>query len=132
MGYQWIHSISKKTGTGISYESANPYLACSSESTEGFCAHVNTECSALNTARTCGSFKAEGGPCTGLSHYPNITIDEHGSIQGHSAMMKEIYSRGPIACGIAADPLLNYEKGIVTEHNDDVDHTISVVGWGTD
>ena len=45
--YQWIHSISKK-GTGISYETSNPYLACSSESTEGFCAHVDLECSAMN------------------------------------------------------------------------------------
>ena len=32
--YQWLHDISK-TGTGISYETAQPYMACSSESTEG-------------------------------------------------------------------------------------------------
>eukprot|EP00746_Dinoflagellata_sp_MGD_P016005 gnl/MRDRNA2_/MRDRNA2_135894_c0_seq1.p1 gnl/MRDRNA2_/MRDRNA2_135894_c0~~gnl/MRDRNA2_/MRDRNA2_135894_c0_seq1.p1 ORF type:complete len:342 (-),score=53.88 gnl/MRDRNA2_/MRDRNA2_135894_c0_seq1:24-1013(-) len=125
--YQWI----MKHG-GISTETSQPYLACSSDSKEGFCKYVNTKCSALNTARTCGSFTKEGGPCTGLSHYPNITISEHGSIRGHRAMMKEIYSRGPVACGIASDPLLNYEKGIVTEKNHDVDHTISVVGWGTD
>jgi cathepsin X len=50
-------------------------------------------------------------------------------------MMKEIHNRGPIACGIAADPLLNYERGIVTQSNltdDDIDHVISVVGWGKD
>jgi len=125
--YQWI----KKHGA-ISTETSQPYLACSSDSKEGFCSHVNTACSPLNTARTCGSFTKEAGPCTGLTYYPNITIDEHGSIHGHFAMMKEIYNRGPVACGIASDPLLNYEKGIVTEHNQDVDHTISVVGWGTD
>merc|ERR1712187_678478 len=85
-----------------------------------------------NTASPRGSFSKEGGPCTGLSHYPNITIAEHGSISGTQAMMKEIYNRGPIACGISADPLLNYEEGIVTEHSSDVDHTISVVGWGTE
>ena len=34
--YQWIADISK-TGTGISYETANPYVACSSDSKEGFC-----------------------------------------------------------------------------------------------
>ena len=33
--YQWIQQISKATGTGISYETSNPYMACSSESTEG-------------------------------------------------------------------------------------------------
>merc|ERR1719181_1935087 len=63
--YQWIHKISKSTGTGISYETANPYIACSDDSKEGFCTHVNTKCSALNVARTCGSFDQEGGDCTG-------------------------------------------------------------------
>merc|ERR1712211_169047 len=47
-------------------------------------------------------------------------------------MMKEIFQRGPIACGIVADPLLNYDVGIVTNMDDGVDHVISVVGWGTD
>merc|ERR1712139_490653 len=51
---------------------------------------------------------------------------------GSDAMMKEIFNRGPIACGIAADPILNYEGGIVTEKNDGVDHVVSVVGWGSD
>jgi len=130
--YQWIHSISKSTGTGISYETANPYIACSSESQEGFCPHVDTTCSPLNAARTCGSMHAEGGSCTGLSKYPNVTVSEYGSISGKDAMMKEIYSRGPIACGIDASPLLNFETGIATDAGSGVDHVISVVGWGTD
>jgi cathepsin X len=125
--YQWI----KKHG-GVSTETAQPYLACSSESKEGFCPYANTKCSALNTARTCGSFDHEGGACTGLSHYPNITVSDYGSISGSDAMMKEIFNRGPIACGIAADPILNYEGGIVTDKNDGVDHVVSVVGWGND
>jgi len=125
--YQWIH----KNG-GVSIETSQPYLACSSDSKEGFCPHVNTKCSALNTARTCGSFSEEGGPCTGLSHYPNISIADYGSISGTSAMQKEIFNRGPVACGISAEPLLNYESGIVVNDNADVDHTISVVGWGKD
>merc|ERR1740127_61080 len=47
-------------------------------------------------------------------------------------MMKEIYARGPIACGIDANPLRDYESGIVTEKSESTDHVISVVGWGTD
>lgn len=50
-------------------------------------------------------------------------------------MMKDVFNRGPISCGIAADPLLNYEAGIVTKITVpviSVDHVISVVGWGTD
>lgn len=125
--YQWL----KKSG-GVSTETSQPYLACSSESKEGLCPHVDLSCSALNTARTCGSFDQEGGDCTGLSHYPNISISDYGSISGTRGMMKEIFNRGPIACGIAAGPILNYEGGIITEMNEEVDHEISVVGWGTD
>ena len=40
--YQWI----QKAG-GVSTETSQPYLACSSESTEGFCPHVDLKCSAL-------------------------------------------------------------------------------------
>jgi len=130
--YQWLHEISTKTGTGIGYETAQPYLACSSDSKEGFCPQVDTTCKAINVARTCGSFSKEGGPCTGLTSFPNATISDFGSISGADAMMKEIYNRGPIACGVDANPLLNYESGIVTEKGSGVDHVVSVVGWGTD
>jgi cathepsin X len=130
--YQWLLDISKKTGAGIAYETSNPYIACSPESTEGFCPHVDTKCSALTTARTCGSFDQEGGSCTGLSSYPNATIKDYGSISGAAAMQKEIFHRGPIACGIDAAPLLNYENGIATKEGEGVDHVISVVGWGSD
>jgi len=129
--YQWLLSASKK-GQGISYETAQPYLACSSDSTEGFCGHVDTSCNALNVARTCGSFSQEGGPCTGLASYPNAKITDYGSISGADAMMKEIYRRGPISCGIDAQALLNYESGIIKTQGEGVDHVISVVGWGTD
>jgi cathepsin X len=130
--YQWIHQISKK-GAGIAYETGQPYIACSSESREGFCPHVDTSCSALNTARTCGSFSEEGGPCTGLDSYPNAMVSEYGNIIGRAAMQKEIFNRGPISCGIDAGPLLNYESGVV-HHRFSlmVDHVISVVGWGKD
>merc|ERR1712224_359671 len=130
--YQWIHRISQATGTGVSYETSNPYLACSSESQEGFCPHVDTTCKPANVARTCGSFDKEGGSCTGLNHYPNATIAEYGSISGKDAMMKEIYNRGPIACDIDAGPIVNYTGGIVSAKSGDTDHTISVVGWEKD
>ena len=47
-------------------------------------------------------------------------------------MQKEIYARGPIACGIDASPILKYTSGIATDAGEGVDHVISVVGWGTD
>jgi cathepsin X len=125
--YQWIHSLGSD---GISYETSNPYLACSSESTEGFCPHADFTCTPANIARTCGSFSQEGGPCTGLSHYPNATVSDFGNIRGQAAMQQEIMNRGPISCGIDAMPLLNYESGIYTKRSFSTDHVISVVGWG--
>merc|ERR1712216_656045 len=33
--YQWLHKLSK-SGGGISYDTSNPYMACSSDSKQGF------------------------------------------------------------------------------------------------
>merc|ERR1719217_331753 len=128
--YQWLHSISKK-GAGISYDTSNPYMACSSESTEGICKGGDWTCKPENVARTCSTFPPEGF-CAGLDRYPNITISDYGSISGADAMMKEIYHRGPISCGVDANPLRTYTTGIATDKGDMVDHVISVVGWGHD
>ena len=46
--------------------------------------------------------------------------------------MKEIYNRGPISCGIDANPLLKYTTGIIKGFGLMDDHVVSVVGWGTD
>jgi cathepsin X len=127
--YQWIKSISDKTGSGIAYTTGQPYMACSYDTKDGFCGDVDFKCSPLNTQRTCGTF---GEACFGLDHYPNATISEYGSISGKDAMMKEIASRGPIACNVDAVPILNYTGGIVTTVSTQTDHTISVVGWNTD
>jgi len=130
--YQWLHSLSASTGSGIAYETSNPYLACSSESTGGICPHASWGCTPENIARTCSTFTADDGFCAGLSHYPNATITEYGSISGAESMAREIISRGPIACGIDASPILKYTGGISAEAGSAVDHVISVVGWGDD
>lgn len=127
--YQWIKKISDKTGSGISYSTSQPYLACSSESKEGFCPHVDFTCNAMNTARTCPTF---GKKCVGLSSYPNATVSDFGIIHGSEAMQKEIFHRGPIACTVDANPLHDYTGGIVTARGLFVNHIISLVGWGTD
>jgi cathepsin X len=127
--YQWIKAQSDATGSGIAYTSAQPYLACSSDSERGFCKSQDWSCNLLNTARTCKTF---GTPCVGLNHYPNATVDEYGSISGSDAMMAEIFHRGPIACDIDAGPIGDYKGGIVTAVSASTDHTVSVVGWGVD
>jgi len=130
--YQWIHGITQSTGSGISYETSNPYLACSSESDEGLCGGGDWSCTSMNIARTCSTFSSSGGKCVGLKMYPNATVTEYGSISGADAMAKEIYARGPIACGIDAAPILKYTGGISSLAGESVDHVISVTGWGTD
>lgn len=129
--YQWIKSIGDKTGSGIAYTTAQPYLACSSDSTNGFCKSegMDWSCNLLNTARTCGGF---GKKCVGLNQYPNATIAEHGTISGKDAMMKEIFSRGPIACDIDARGVANYTTGIARAKSTETNHVVSVVGWGQD
>jgi len=129
--YQWLHKISKSTGSGISYDTSNPYMACSSESTAGICKGGSWDCTPENVARTCSTFPPSGF-CGPIRSYPNATISEYGSISGADAMAKEIMARGPISCGIDASPILKYTGGIATESGEGVDHVISVVGWGKD
>merc|ERR1712170_170396 len=114
--------------SGISYFTGQPYMACSSDSSEGLCSASDWSCTALNVARTCGTF---GEECVGLDHYPNATIAEYGHISGPDAMKKELFNRGPIACTIAADDIRDYETGIANGGGW-TDHVVSVVGWGTD
>merc|ERR1719359_1410736 len=128
--FQWLHRLSQ-SGSGISYETQNPYLACSSESSEGICKNADWTCTPMNIARTCSTFPP-AGKCVGLTKYPNATISEYGSISGADAMAKEIYARGPIACGIDAAPILDYAGGVVSDAGQSIDHVISVVGWGKD
>lgn len=116
----------------VPFETCQPYLACSSESTEGFCGKIDTSCSAMNTCRTCSTFTASGGKCAPLDTFPNATIAQYGSVSGAAKMQAEIYARGPIACGIDAEPILDYTGGIYKGLPGGVNHIISVTGWGTD
>ena len=108
-------------------------MACSSDSKNGLCPHGDWTCRKdnLNTARTCSTFPEMGGKCVGLTHFPNATISDYGTVSGVADMKKELM-RGPIACGIDADNLRAYKGGVVDDPNTtrSVNHVISVVGWG--
>jgi len=133
--YHWISELTNTTGSGITYDTCNPYMACSAESDEGFCALVPNQtwdCRADNICRTCSTFSAMGGFCAEIDHYPNATISEYGAVSGADNMAAEIMARGPIACGVDANPLLNYTGGIISTAGAGVDHIVSVIGWGTE
>jgi len=126
----------------VPYDTCQPYLACSSESTEGFCPHVDTTCSAINTCKTCDTFGGMGGKCTEIDIMPNATVAEYGTysfLRNPSGIVhqlqSEIYARGPVATGVNAEPIVQYTGGRV----DDtklwhmlVNHIVSIVGWETD
>lgn len=121
-----------KQAGNVPYDTCLQYAACSSDSDESLCSKANYECSAINTCRTCNTFTSYGGKCVGVTSYPNATIAEYGQISGAHQMAAEIYARGPIACNVNAGPLVDYTGGVYNDDSQstDIDHVISVVGWG--
>jgi cathepsin X len=133
--YEFIKSVGF-----VPYDTCQPYLACSSDSSDGFCKHVDTTCTPMNTCKTCNTFSENGGECTEIDVFPNATIAEYGSYnlltedRVHK-IKAEIYARGPVAAGVNAEPLVNYEGGVVSDAkfwHMLVNHIVEIVGWGTD
>lgn len=127
--YQFI----KDTGF-IPFDTCMSYMACSPDSTEGFCEHVDTTCSAANTCRTCDTFAGMGGSCSEIDIFPNVTVAEYGeiSMDAHK-IMAEIYARGPVAATINAEPIVGYRGGVFHDETagKGTNHIVSIVGWGT-
>jgi cathepsin X len=99
----------------IPYDTCMNYLACSHDSTEGFCPHVDTTCKVSKKAdgfglvvdpksmhqvcRTCDTFAGMGGACTAISKsFPNATVAEYGMIEMDddvvTKIQTEIFVRG--------------------------------------
>lgn len=118
----------------IPFDTCQIYQACSSDSHEGFCGSVDWTCKPENICRTCSTFSDEGGKCVGVSHFPNATVNEYGNVDGVYAMKSEIYKRGPITCGVHADPLIEYTNGVYDDPTSlkDINHIVSIVGWEDD
>mmetsp|Transcript_4748 Transcript_4748/g.5477 ORF Transcript_4748/g.5477 Transcript_4748/m.5477 type:complete len:347 (+) Transcript_4748:47-1087(+) len=119
----------------VPYDTCQPYIACSDESTEGFCQHVDTTCKKENICRTCDTFGGMGGKCTEIDYFPNATIAEYGMVDNDvDAIMAEIYARGPVAATINAEPIVEYSGGVFNseEYSQSTNHIVSIVGWGMD
>lgn len=143
----------KKVGF-IPYDTCMPYMACSNESKDGFCAHVDTTCeiqrdeedgsifieksSMNNVCRTCDTFAGMGGACTEIDMFPNATIQDYGMIDMDenvvTNIMTEIFVRGPVAATINAEPIVEYKGGVFTDdsYSQSTNHIVSIVGWETD
>jgi len=129
-----VYEFIKKSGF-VPYDTCLPYLACSEDSDEGFCQHVDTTCSKMNTCRTCDTFREKGGTCAEIDVFPNATVAEYGEINYDvHAIMSEIYHRGPVAATINGKPIHEYKGGIFNDVTADksTSHIVSIVGWGID
>lgn len=119
----------KDTGF-VPYNSCQPYLACSTDSSEGFCDKVDTTCSPINTCRTCDSFGGNGGKCTEIDK-----VCDRGQLDNDvHQIMAEIYARGPVAACINAEPIVKYQGGVFSDESEskETNHIVSIVGWGMD
>ena len=120
------------------YDTCQPYMniACSDESMEGFCPHIDTTCKKSNICRTCDTFSLFGGKCTEIDYFPNATVAEYGRVDYGDVdkIMAEIYARGPVAATINAEPILDYVGGVFreTSFSQETNHIVSIVGWGMD
>lgn len=129
-----VYQLIKESGF-IPYDTCQPYIACSEESTEGFCPHVDTTCKKENICRTCDTFGGMGGKCTEIDFFPNATVAEYGTVENDAdQIMAEIYTRGPVAATINAEPIVEYSGGIFNDQDADrgTNHIVSIVGWGKD
>jgi cathepsin X len=115
----------------------------------------DNECTALNTCRNC----MPGEGCFALKNgtYPALFVEQFGPVSTDDSIMKvrstsvfspfvtsshfnhyltistqEIFARGPVSCGINADPLENWDgTGVITDDGQTgVNHIISLAGWG--
>ena len=122
----------------VPYDTCLPYMACSSDSHDGFCPYVDTTCTPYNTCRTCTNPSHPNGGCSEITEFPNATIAEYGNYNETQvgAIMSEIYLRGPIKASINALPLKTYKGGILRDtpenRNTTHNHGVSIVGWGYD
>lgn len=81
------------------------------------------------------------GSPAGQNNFTKYFVDEYGLIESnntkanHDAMVAEIGSRGPIGCGLCVTPgFLNYNGGVFKDTTGctELDHEISIAGYGTD
>ena len=74
--------------------------------------------------------------CFPQKTYRTYFVDQYSYIQEQNpddlvdAIKSELYLRGPIACGVDATPIEDYTGGIVDTDQDDINHIVSVAGWG--
>jgi len=80
--------------------------------------------------------------CFPIKSWTGYGVSNYGNVSGEEAMMREIYTRGPIACSAATDDafMLRFSENAVKHEGvyvtdeifteDQIDHVMEVAGWG--
>merc|ERR1711936_891623 len=124
--YEFAHLIGIPDVTCQQYDAKDdgPVMDCSQPS--------------LDVCRDCGwppPKLGQQGNCWPKKEFPRYYAQEYGTVEGADNMKKEIYKRGPIACGVDVTmKFLAYTGGVYSEKKFDIgiNHEISVTGWGYD
>jgi len=107
--------------TGLVDETCNNYQA------------KNQDCSSFNACGTC----PPSGNCVAISNPQRFQVGDIGSIPADSNAIKaEVFSRGPVSCGIeATDGLDAFQGGYIYNeyiNSPSINHVVAIVGWGSE
>lgn len=120
------------------FDTCQSYIACSSDSQEGFCPFVDTSCNPTNICKTCFRSATSGiHECSPVKNFPHATVAEYGMYDEGDlfAIMAEIFVRGPVKAAVNGTGITNYQGGIITDlslSNSGHNHGVSIIGWGYD
>jgi len=116
-----VYQFIQESG-GIPDETCQPYSATGHD--------TGRRCEAEDVCRTCDE---EG--CRAASDYEVYSIEEYGSVSGEDQIKAEL-QRGPVACAISTPKafidLVGWDIYEDKTNENQIDHIISVVGYGTE
>ena len=123
--FEFAHNYGIPDETCQNYESKDP---------------TSFDCSPIQQCKNCWGFSPKEGQsgetnCSAVANFTRYFVNEYDDVNGVDNMKTEIFTRGPIVCGIeATNDFYAYTGGIYSEYISvpAINHQISVVGWGVE